>query len=328
MSKYLTGHFRGKYSGKLVDPLPMQSVQGLYFIHVEPGAKLTQCRWVNTLPEHPLPEPLLHATHLHEADIYFDQVLDPSQKPCRDSLSNLVIAHPVLHSINHTNSYSYGEVEGTFWAEEFVPMPTASTLPKLEKQGKPPELFTAASPIATLPLEIKPKPVFLAERPVTWSWSGWVRVIFLSFIGYWFFSWLLQHRGCQQVQRFSNHDHTPAPDTAQYIPVKTEKDTLRLKNTQITLSVYDWSLEDQDSVRLYLNGALIKDSIPLNKQVYSWLQTDFITGKNELIVESINDGTVGPASPTLEMNDGKNVMVFQARVYKGNPQRYHLMINP
>jgi hypothetical protein len=159
----------------------------------------------------------------------------------------------------------------------------------------------------------------------TIRWGGFFRSLFWLSLTTWLFWWLLNHRGCESVSRTSlrkNH----ARDDIDSVPVRSSNDTMLLRSDRITFSVYDWSEEDHDTINVYINDQLVKQNVELNKNIYSWFQQGLSKGNNKLTLESVNDGTLGPASPTIEMNDGKNLIVFQARVYKGKPNHYFLVL--
>lgn len=99
-----------------------------------------------------------------------------------------------------------------------------------------------------------------------------------------------------------------------------EKDSFKVQAKVVSLSVYDWDIEDGDAFGISLNGDILADSLPIKKQPYTWYIKNLKEGNNELIVSAKNMGSRGVATPTFELNDGNEVQVFKTNCSSTQPK--------
>ncbi|TMI65793.1 MAG: hypothetical protein E6H07_07760 [Bacteroidetes bacterium] len=316
--KHITGIFKGRYKGQEVDPLRLKTINTLHFLNVDAGATITDCKWIDDYRKSEFNKQLLNVNSVPSADVYFNTTNHPNEKPFRENLHSCILIDPSISNVMHKDGYTYGDIEGKIYGTigsikdsttittngiEFTP------IYNYEKTALP---ITIANPLSD----------FIVEKPSTWRWGSIIPVLLWAFFLGWGLWWLINHRGCNRIRQ-TNFDNTKTDS----IPVKDDNDSLQFNSKNITFSVYDWYLEDHDTVSLYLNGISIKENIPLSLQPVSWVEPTVNHGRNALLIESVNDGLSGPASPTIEINDGRNVKVFQMRVYRGKPKKIYLNIN-
>lgn len=312
--KLIKGYFSGEYSGKHIEPMPLRSVLDLHTLHID-GGQLKGAEWVDQLPS-AQGQPFVQVASIHHTDVFFDPVLHPNEKPFREDLEDCVIINPKIHTVLHQNGYTYGQIAGELYAR--IGMVEAIPPKPVDSHSFAPVSFPGVS----LPLSIDGTSYAIGAAGSR-SRSSWISWIVWGSLGLWLMWWLLSVRGCKPVDLQGRQHLQTSTDT---IAVKSSNDTININGERVTFSVFDWSKEDQDTINVYINDQLIQQNIELNKNIYSWVQSDIPKGRNKLTIESVNDGKVGPASPTIEINDGWNTQIFQARVNKGKPQNFHLVI--
>jgi hypothetical protein len=318
--QFISGIFKGNYRGKEVEPLNLQTYSALHYLEVDPGASMHNCEWVNDYSNDLFINQFIRIHSIPGTDFHFNREKFPEEVAFRDNLHSCVLLNPQIHSITRKNGYTYGIIEGKLLGTigNFLGT-TAVDIPQETSKNR-------LSNLPSLPIAINtPGRVFAAHRPSTWRWANLLTLFFWTFLFGWGLWWLMNHRGCDSVpDNTSSSKDTPKKDSTL---VKDDNDTLQLHAGNMTFSVYDWSIEDNDTISLLLNGQVIRDSIPLTNSIVSWMQPLVPAGSNTLLIKSINNGTIGPASPTIEINDGRNNQIFQIRVLKGHPKKLTLLVN-
>ena len=80
---------------------------------------------------------------------------------------------------------------------------------------------------------------------------------------------------------------------------------------EIKLKIWDNNTEDGDSVKVYVDDELIRDTLPL---LYEPLQLNFgrlSKGEHLLTVAAINEGMTAPASATMGISNGTEIIEFE-----------------
>lgn len=317
--QFISGHFIGKYKGKEVDPLKLRSVSALHFLDVEEGAEIRNGKWVSDYRDFNFKEQIIKVSSIPLVDIHFDQAIYQNHKPFRESIHECILISPEIHSIFRKEDYTYGIIEGEIFGS-IVNAVQDESVPKAMPVFNQPKIST---PIISIPIKVaEPDPDWKPELLSSWRWRSCLSTIFWLFLFSWILWWLLNHRGCSAVRSRSDFN----PPTSDTTLVKKEEDSLFLSRNNILFSVYDWNVEDHDTISLYVNGKLIKKDLELSKKTASWSVENLTVGDNKLMIESVNNGTVGPASPTIEINDGLKTITFKTAVYKGSPKTFHLVI--
>jgi hypothetical protein len=95
---------------------------------------------------------------------------------------------------------------------------------------------------------------------------------------------------------------------------------------EIKLKIWDNNTEDGDSVKVYLDNKLIRDSIAL---LYEPLQLNFgklSKGAHLLGVEAINEGSSSPASATIGLTNGTEKIEFEMNATKDSAASWKIFI--
>lgn len=80
---------------------------------------------------------------------------------------------------------------------------------------------------------------------------------------------------------------------------------------EIKLKIWDNNTEDGDSVKVYLDDKLLRDTLPL---LYEPWQLNFgrlSKGEHLLTVAAINEGMTAPASATMGISNGTEIIEFE-----------------
>lgn len=313
--KYITGIFKGNYQGKEVESYSLQTIAALHHLHIDPGAAMYDCEWTTDYNNLQTTHPFIKVNSISNTDFHFNNHRFPEEKDFRGDLHSCILINPVIYNITHKEGYTYGTIKGILLGTIGISEVTPVT-----------ELKNYYAPVKT-PLQT---PALLTTSVISkeigkWNWSGFFTFLFWLALGIGILSWLINHRGCNKINVPDLDDmHISKTDS---IAIKDDNDTVQLHDNNTTFSVYDWSLEDNDTISLLLNGKMIRKDIPLTNSIISWIEPALSPGENILVINSVNNGTVGPASPTIEINDGMNTQAFQVRVYKGSPKKIHLQIS-
>ncbi len=316
--QFISGHFIGKYKGKEVDPLKIKTLSALHFLNIESGAEIKSCQWINDYRSLEFREQRVNVPVIRLVDLHFDNETNPGQKPFRENIYDCVLVDPHIHTILRKKDYTYGTIEGKIFGVIPAPEQQKSQVKVLE-----PIAARRATTNSTLPIGVEDKvSVWKPEKIGTWGWGIFFSALAWILLLFWLLSWLINHRGCSTIPKRADFN-PPKTDT---IIEKKGNDSLVLMGNNLAFSVYDWYVEDHDTINLFLNGRLIKENLELNKRVISWSMDKLPAGDNLLKIESVNNGTVGPASPTIEINDGVKTLWFKTSVYKGSPKTFHLIL--
>ncbi len=95
---------------------------------------------------------------------------------------------------------------------------------------------------------------------------------------------------------------------------------------EIKLKIWDNNTEDGDSVKVYLDHKLIRDTLPL---LYEPLQLNFgnlSKGEHLLTVAAINEGTTSPASASMSLSNEKEIIEFEMNATKDSAAAWKIFI--
>ncbi|MGJ7031752.1 hypothetical protein [Niabella hirudinis] len=79
---------------------------------------------------------------------------------------------------------------------------------------------------------------------------------------------------------------------------------------EMTCKIWDNDTEDGDTVKVFLDGALIKDTIELLSQPLELHLGKLSKGKHLFVVAAISEGMSAPATASIGLNNGKDVREF------------------
>ena len=102
--------------------------------------------------------------------------------------------------------------------------------------------------------------------------------------------------------------------------------TTTLNYGNIKCSIWDNNTEDGDSVKVYLDNKLIRDTIGL---LYEPLTLNFgklTKGEHLLGVVAINEGTSSPASATISLSNQTELNEFEMNATKDSPASWKIVI--
>jgi hypothetical protein len=93
------------------------------------------------------------------------------------------------------------------------------------------------------------------------------------------------------------------------IPFKLQGQT-EIGAGKLILKVWDDNAEDGDTVAVYFNGKLIKDTLAILNVPDSFLLGNIEKGIYEIGIKAINEGTVSPASAAIAVSNGTEERIF------------------
>ena len=109
------------------------------------------------------------------------------------------------------------------------------------------------------------------------------------------------------------------------IPFSLQGQTI-ISQGEIKLNIWDNNTEDGDSVKVYLDNKLIRDTVALR---YEPLQLNFgklSKGEHILTVAAINEGITPPASATLSISNETEKSEFEMDATKDSAAAWKIFI--
>lgn len=102
--------------------------------------------------------------------------------------------------------------------------------------------------------------------------------------------------------------------------------TIEVKSRNLTICVWDWSTVDGDIIDLLVNckTLLTNHQVMGDKHCFD---VKLPTGENWIGIVALNEGTVGGASPHLEINDGVSTQGFDISAEINKPGGYKIKMN-
>lgn len=79
---------------------------------------------------------------------------------------------------------------------------------------------------------------------------------------------------------------------------------------KISLKVWDDNTEDGDSVIVFFNGKIVKDSLAIKYEPEIIQLGDIKPGKYEIGIKAINEGITSPATAAIAVSNGKTEETF------------------
>jgi hypothetical protein len=304
---YIKGQLSGVYVGD-EEPIPHSpAYKYTYDIDIQNGAVITSAEILEN--QYSLTELLTNTDNvlvdeIAYADIFFS---DTTLGKVRERVTDIILVIPKIVVTGKDGIKTYGRIDSEVYAT--IGIKQAVTPPAVLKE---PVLST----LPTIPIntETNGAPV-IAETPNLASRSGCLPIpsfrlglgcllwpLFLFPLILWLISMLT---GCP------SGESTVMPVTTDEDTIHNQADSIKLNSREVNIMVYDWSAEDGDVVSIYLNGQLIKENLTIKKQPNSWLQKGLKEGNNLFEIKGINEGTMPPASPTFEINDGYSIQTFR-----------------
>jgi hypothetical protein len=312
--KFVSGRFKAQYCGKEVDPLRLRTVSHLHYLNIGSIAVLENANWVTDYHHDIFPAKSIGINHIQHVDIFFDSNNNQAYS-IRESLRQCILLNPDIHSITRKGNYTYGIIEGQLLGTIGEPVNPVIKHEMVSVEDN----FHSITPI---PISIQDaREEFRLENVSSWSWGSFFERLFLILPIIFGLIWLLTHRGCSRIPKLE----TNPLELTDSITLRSDNDSLIVQNGLVTFSAYDWKVQDNDTVSLWMNGVPMIENLGLSKTPATWTWPPLPQGKNMLTIKSINDGALGPASPTIEVNDGKITHVFIMEVYKGKPQKIYLI---
>ena len=106
----------------------------------------------------------------------------------------------------------------------------------------------------------------------------------------------------------------------------TLQGTTTIKQGDIKLKIWDNNTEDGDSVKVYLDDKLIKDTLAI---LYEPLQLNFgklSKGEHLLCVVAINEGIMSPASASMSISNNTENKEFEMNATKDSAASWKIII--
>lgn len=322
----IKGNFNGRYQAKQDDKTASRLYHYKYFMKILPDGNIHDTKEIS---DYQIPKELktceLNFDSLHDVNIFFAQ--GQAKSKLNDSIHEILIQNAVVTEIGKQGNITYGTISGDIFATIGNPPKVADTVKKVVIDNLA-EKITTDEPLS----KSFPKPTVASvednsptklNRNSTWKWWDSVgclgRLLSLLFLLL-FLIWLLSNENFQ-----CNKPTPPIPPPVYEDSTKVQSnDTLTVQSNIVSLSVYDWDLEDGDAVNVCLNGTTLSQNLTIKKEPYTWYINDLKEGRNELLVTSANQGNSGVTTPTFELNDGINVKVFRANCTPNQPNKIHI----
>jgi hypothetical protein len=298
---YIKGQLTGVYFGEEESEPYNPAYNHTYNIDIQSGASIANVEVLKD--EYSITELLTNSDNMlvHEigyADIFF---ADITLGKVRERITNIVLISPVIVITGKDGKMTYGKIDSLVYAT--IGKVHAAKTPVLLEAPKPKPLVTnppVQDPIGPITGLSKrgcfPIPNFrLGLGCLLWP-------LFLFPLILWAISMLT---GCP------GGESTVKPIVTDEDTTHNQADSIKLNSKEVNIMVYDWSAEDGDVVSIYLNGQIIKENLPIKKQPTSWLQKGLKSGANTFEIKGVNEGSMPPASPTFEINDGYTIQTFR-----------------
>ncbi len=123
----------------------------------------------------------------------------------------------------------------------------------------------------------------------------------------------MYYMGCYKKNKTTQVNYTPQGTTI-------------IKQGDIQLKIWDNNTEDGDSVKVYLDGKLIKDTLAI---LYEPLQLNFgklSKGEHLLGVVAINEGIMSPASASMSISNQTENKEFEMNATKDSAASWKIII--
>lgn len=101
--------------------------------------------------------------------------------------------------------------------------------------------------------------------------------------------------------------------------------TISVKNNKLKICIWDYSVIDGDIIDLYVNGKKILSNYELIEEK-KCLEVQLADGENWIGVVAINEGSMGPASPHVQLDDGVSKQEFDIDGYINQPGGYTIQV--
>lgn len=303
--KCISGNFECHYSGESLDEAALR--HGYFKIE-----NLRQCKVYNAKKIPPFQISSANALSEIEAQVFYSPA--ENERAAREKLNYVIIKDAKLTGVTKRNNLTYGTLSGTlsaFIGELPKPVQEEKIISDAKTETGTP--FTAQPPVGNVSNAGGVTPPIpgggcLPKIPgLLWL------PLLLLLLG------LLSLMGCPDFRC-----NLPDLDLDKVLPDTTEvnpTDTLRSDSKEIVLSMYDWSVEDGDVVRITFNGQTIADSVLITRKPVSFKIQNTKNGVNILEVYGIDQGTVGPASPYVEILAGSHAFTYQIKVNRDDTFR-------
>jgi hypothetical protein len=101
--------------------------------------------------------------------------------------------------------------------------------------------------------------------------------------------------------------------------------TILVKNNNIKICIWDWSVVDGDVIDLLINGRTVLSKYELVDE-QKCLEVKLPDGENWIGIIAINQGTLNAASPHVEITDGSSTQAFDIEGYIDKPGGYTIKV--
>ena len=105
----------------------------------------------------------------------------------------------------------------------------------------------------------------------------------------------------------------------------TNQGTITVKGSNLKICIWDWSVVDGDVIDLIINGRTMLANYEVTDKK-DCIDVVLPNGENWIGIKAINEGTLGAASPRVEISDGKSVQGFDISGYINKPGGYKIKV--
>ena len=106
----------------------------------------------------------------------------------------------------------------------------------------------------------------------------------------------------------------------------TEQGSTTLEEGPISLKIWDNNAEDGDTVKVYVDDQLLRDTIALRNQPLDLDLGKLDKGEHVLGVVAISEGTTSPASASMSLDNGKEKKEFEMDATIEKPSSWKILI--
>ena len=105
----------------------------------------------------------------------------------------------------------------------------------------------------------------------------------------------------------------------------TNQGTITVKSSNLAICYWDWGTVDGDVIDIIINGKtmITNKELTANKEC---LKVTLPSGENWIGIKAINEGFNPPASPRVEISDGKGVQGFDILAEINKPGGYKIKV--
>ena len=108
--------------------------------------------------------------------------------------------------------------------------------------------------------------------------------------------------------------------------VYTEQGVSTFKQGNLQLKIWDNNTEDGDTVQVYLDNKLMRDTLPLRYEPLDLALGKLSKGEHILGVVAINEGSTSPASASMSLSSGTEKKEFEMDATIENPASWKIII--